>query len=210
MLAAFGSDVYKIVLVLHILCAIVGIRRGVAQRDLRAAGEGAHGEARASRSVRGEPPRLGGRRSTSSTRCSCSASLLVLIGDNVFDFGQTWIWLSMVLFIAALGRVARDVAADGAADAGADGGDDRGPARRQAGPPPQAAEMEALGKRLGIIGPALDLTMIVILVLMVFKPGGPAALGAARTMRRWTSTARCSSSSWLRSAPRCSLRTPTP
>jgi hypothetical protein len=29
----------------------------------------------------------------------------------------------------------------------------------QTGPPPQAAEMEQLGKRLGVLGPALDITM---------------------------------------------------
>ncbi len=28
---------------------------------------------------------------------------LVGLGNNLFDFGQTWIWLSIVLFIAALG-----------------------------------------------------------------------------------------------------------
>ena len=28
--------------------------------------------------------------------------VLVVIGDNVFDFGQTWIWLSMIVFIGIL------------------------------------------------------------------------------------------------------------
>jgi hypothetical protein len=39
------------------------------------------------------------------------------------------------------------------------------------GPPPQAIEMEALGKKLGVVGPALNLFMIAILFLMVWKPG---------------------------------------
>jgi hypothetical protein len=30
-----------------------------------------------------------------------------------------------------------------------------------------------VGKKLGVVGPALDLIMIAILSLMVFKPGGP-------------------------------------
>ncbi len=38
------------------------------------------------------------------------------------------------------------------------------------GPPPQAAEMQQIGQKLGVVGPALDLIMIAILFLMVFKP----------------------------------------
>jgi hypothetical protein len=41
------------------------------------------------------------------------------------------------------------------------------------GPPPQAAEMAAIGQKLGVVGPILDLAMIAVLFLMVFKPGGP-------------------------------------
>jgi hypothetical protein len=40
-------------------------------------------------------------------------------------------------------------------------------------PPPQAAEMAAIGQKLGVVGPILDLAMIAVLFLMVFKPGGP-------------------------------------
>jgi hypothetical protein len=39
------------------------------------------------------------------------------------------------------------------------------------GPPPQVVEMEALGKKLAVVGPVLNLILIVILVLMVWKPG---------------------------------------
>jgi hypothetical protein len=41
------------------------------------------------------------------------------------------------------------------------------------GPPPQATEMQSLGQRLGVLGPVLTVIMIVILFLMVWKPGGP-------------------------------------
>ena len=43
----------------------------------------------------------------------------------------------------------------------------------QGGPPPQVAEMQALGKRVGAAGATLDVMVVVILVLMVFKPGAP-------------------------------------
>ena len=33
--------------------------------------------------------------------------------------------------------------------------------------------MEQLGKQIGMIAPALQVALVVILILMVFKPGGP-------------------------------------
>jgi hypothetical protein len=41
------------------------------------------------------------------------------------------------------------------------------------GPPPQAVEMQSLGKRVAATATTLDLLLVVILVLMVFKPGAP-------------------------------------
>ena len=69
--------------------------------------------------------------------------------------------------------VARRAHACGQAHGRADARDGRRAAARSAGPPPQAAEMAALGQKLGVVGPVLDLAMIVVLFLMVFKPGGP-------------------------------------
>ncbi len=40
-----------------------------------------------------------------------------------------------------------------------------------AGPPPQVVEMEQLGKRLAVVGPYLDISVVVVLILMVWKPG---------------------------------------
>jgi hypothetical protein len=39
------------------------------------------------------------------------------------------------------------------------------------GPPPQVVEMEQLGKQVGLLGSLLNLAVVIILVLMVFKPG---------------------------------------
>lgn len=96
---------------------------------------------------------------------------LVGLGDNLFDFGQTWIWLSTALFVAALGvshgalrprvrtmnALMEELAAAPATAGGA---------------PPQAAELERLGKQVAALEALLDVTLVVILVLMVFKPGG--------------------------------------
>ncbi len=172
MLASYNSDAYNIVKILHILCAIIGfggvILNGVYGAQIRARG-GAEGAAIGHAVF---------RVSTVAEYFIYAVFVLGLalvgLGNNVFDFGQTWIWLSMVLFIVGLGlshgalrpRVRRmNALMDelATAPAGAAGG----------GPPPQAAELEALGKQVAAIEAALDLLLVVILVFMVFKPGGP-------------------------------------
>jgi uncharacterized membrane protein len=169
-LAAFGSDAYKIVLVLHILCAIVGFGavflNGIygQQAKTRKGPEGlAISQANFLVSEIGQ---------YFIYAVFVLGIVLVLIGDNVFDFGQTWIWLAMLLFLASVAvshlllrpRVRRMQALmeeliSGPPPAG--------------GPPPQVAEMEQLGKQIGTIAPALQVALVVILILMVFKPGGP-------------------------------------
>jgi uncharacterized membrane protein len=98
----------------------------------------------------------------------------------VWKFSQTWIWLSLILYVIGIGLshgvlwptvkrmgvLMREMLA-APPPAGSV------PERTPGGPPPQAVEMEALGKKLGVVGPALDLILIAILFLMVFKPGGP-------------------------------------
>ena len=95
------------------------------------------------------------------------------LSDSVWKFSQTWVWLAVVLYIVAIGishgilmptvkrmgALMRELVAAGPPPPGA------------AGPPPQAAEMAALGQKLGVVGPVLDIFMIVVLFLMVWKPG---------------------------------------
>ncbi|HSO96094.1 MAG TPA: DUF2269 family protein [Acidimicrobiia bacterium] len=171
MLAAYNSDAYNIVKVLHILCAIIGfgavMLNGFYGAQIRARG-GAEAAA------------IG----QAVYRVSLVAEFfiyavfvlgiaLVGMGNNLFDFGQTWVWLSMILFIIGLGlshgvlrpRVRRLNALLVELAAGVGAG--------AAGPPPQAAELEAIGKQVGATEMALNLLVVVILVFMVFKPGGP-------------------------------------
>jgi uncharacterized membrane protein len=170
MLAAFGSDAYKVVLVLHILCAIIGFG-AVFLNGLYGA----------------QAAKYKGPEGLAITRANFFVSTiaeyfiyavfllgiaLVLIGDNIFDFGQTWIWLSMTIYILAIvlshavlrpaiRRIItlQEELVSGPPPAG--------------GPPPQVAEIEQVGKKLATVGPILDLAMIAVLVLMIFKPGGP-------------------------------------
>ena len=97
---------------------------------------------------------------------------LVFMSDDVIKFDETWVWLSLLLYIVALGlshgmlmptvkrmHVLMKEMIEGPPPVG--------------GPPPQAAEMEKLGKRLGAVRATFNLLVVVIIVLMVFKPGSP-------------------------------------
>jgi hypothetical protein len=172
-LATYGNDLYKLVLVLHILCAIVGFGAVVLnaiygqQAKARRGTEGlAIAEANYLVSKIGE---------YFIYAVFLLGIALVLLGDDVVTFGQTWIWLSTVVFITALGishallqpRVRRMHALmNELIHMGP-------PAPGAAGPPPQVAEMETVGKQIGLYGGVLQVTLVIILVLMVFQPGGP-------------------------------------
>jgi uncharacterized membrane protein len=170
MLATYNSDFYDIVKVLHILCAIIGFG-GVLLNGLYGA------QAKARGGVAAAAIGHANFRVTQVAEYFIYATLvlglaLVGLGHNLFDFGQTWIWLSVVLFVGALGvshgllipRVKRMNALFdelAAVPAGA------------SSPPPQAAELDALTKQIAMLSAVLDVVFVVLLVFMVFKPGGP-------------------------------------
>jgi uncharacterized membrane protein len=169
MLAAYGTDAYNIVKVLHILCAIVGFGavtlNGLygAQAKARGGAEGAAiGQAVYRVSTVGE---------YFIYAVFVLGLALVAMGNNLFDFGQTWVWLSTALYITGLGlshgllrpRVRR-MNALLVELAGSPG---------SGGTAPQAAELDALTKQVAATEMVLNLLLVVILVFMVFKPGGP-------------------------------------
>ncbi|MFP5318239.1 MAG: DUF2269 family protein [Acidimicrobiia bacterium] len=98
--------------------------------------------------------------------------LLVLVSDDAWQFSDTWISLSFLLYIVALGLVhavhfknlkrMNVLMAELAAGPppGAGGG----------GPPPQVAELEQRGKQVAMVGMILNLILVTIVVLMVWKP----------------------------------------
>lgn len=89
---------------------------------------------------------------------------LVGLSDKLWKFSQTWVWLAIVIYVVALGvshglltpRVKRLLGlmretADGSTTSGAD-----------------AARLEP---QIGGLSVVLDLALVVILVLMIWKPG---------------------------------------
>ena len=168
----YQSTLYNIVLILHILVVIVGI--GTVFLN------GLYGA-----ETRKRPGPGGLAIAQANYRVSMVAEYfiyaifvlgfaLVGLSDGVWKFSQTWVWLSVVLFIVSLGishgvllpRVRRmnalmeEMAAGGPPPAGA-----------PAGPPPQVAQIAALGQQVGASSGVLHLMTLVILSLMVFKPG---------------------------------------
>lgn len=165
MLAAVGSDAYRIVLVLHILGAIVGFGSVFLASFY-------YQQARARRGSEGiaviEAYRLVGKIATYFMVAVLLLGIaLVLMSDDAISFGDTWVLLSLIVFILALGMAGalleprekraldlqREIETLG--DASATG---------------QTAELVRLDKQLTIMATALNVAVVLILVFMVFKP----------------------------------------
>ena len=164
--AGITDGPYRVVLLLHILCAIVGfggvMLNGVyAVASRKAIGHGATAIVRAN------------AKATKIAEVFIYAvpvlgfGLVGMSGD-VWSFSQTWVWLATVLYLVAL-----------AISLGA-----LLPAARQyerlvtqveAGGQAPAAEVEStldrLLKKQASLGGSLHLLLVVILVLMIWKPG---------------------------------------
>jgi uncharacterized membrane protein len=163
---------YKVVLLLHVLCAIIGFGtvflNGLYGREAK------------------QRPGPGGAAITAANYNVSKVAeyfiyavfilgfALVGMSDKAWKFGQTWVWLAIVLYLVGIAvshgilfpsaRRMRDLSAE-LATAGPP------PADAPPGPPPQVAEMEQIGKRLGASSTFLHLLLVVILVLMIWKPG---------------------------------------
>jgi uncharacterized membrane protein len=169
--AGLNSGVYKFVLVLHIVCAIVGFG-AVFLNGLYAA------------QIRAYKGREGLAISEANYAVSNVAEyliyavpvlgiILVPLSDDAWKFSQGWISASLLLYIVGIavshavlrpGHKRLNVLMRELVDAGP-------PTAGSGGAPPQVAEMEQVGKRMAAAGLSLDVLLIVIVFLMVFKPG---------------------------------------
>jgi uncharacterized membrane protein len=172
MLALGGPDtgIYKFLLLCHILTAIVGL--GAVMLN------GLYGAQAKSR--KGPP----GRAIAEANHAVSSVAeyfiyaifvfgiLLVIFSDEVFKFSQTWLTVSMLLYIVAIG-ISHGVMKPSSKKMLALMAEmEQGPPPA-GGPPPQVAQMEQLGKKLAAGGATLNVIVVVILVMMIWKPGWP-------------------------------------
>ncbi len=169
-----NSGIYKVLFVLHLLAVIVGFgplmlaalfgvkAKARGGREGLAIGESTYDVMHTAQLAVYATPILG--------------ILLVLTSDDVWKFSQTWISLSFLLYFVGLGlshgvhfknlrRMNELMAGLVAGPAPGAGGGVR------SGPPPQVAELEERGKKAALIGGILNLIVVVIVALMVFKPG---------------------------------------
>jgi hypothetical protein len=178
MLAVVGSGVYKTFLYLHILTAIVGFG-AVVLNGVYAA------------EVRKRPGREGQAIFEANSFISLHIAEYVIYAVFVFGFitalvgnespvkfDKAWLSTSMVLYLVGIaithavmipstkrmGALLNELNAGPPPGAGA------------TGPPPQVAEVQAVGKRLAMGGMVLNVILMVILFLMVVKPGLNTAL----------------------------------
>jgi uncharacterized membrane protein len=168
---AFGgvnSGIYKFLLVVHILSAIVGLG-AVMLNGLYAA------------QTRKRPGPTGRAVLEANLFVSEVAAyviyaiavfgiLLVVASDEAWKFSQTWLWLSLLLYVVAIG-ISHAVMRPGTKRI------QELMIEMEQGPPPaggsprQVAQIQEIGTRLEIGGPMLSLIVVLILFLMVWKPG---------------------------------------
>ena len=84
--------------------------------------------------------------------------ILMIIKSPVWDFDQTWVMLSIALYVLAVGNAHMNLIPGS-----------KKMIELTQGPP--TPEVEAVGKRLAIAGAASNLMVVALVVLMVWKPG---------------------------------------
>jgi uncharacterized membrane protein len=172
LLATISDTPYKFVLLLHILTAIIGFG-AVFLNALygRAAEERKGVEGLAIAEVNYDVSLVAGY---FIYAVPVFGILLVLMSDKLYDFSQVWISLAFLLYIVGLGvshgmlrpnvkkmnALMRELVAMGPSPAGAG-----------AGRPPQVDEIERRGRAVGTASAILNLILIIILYLMIWKPG---------------------------------------
>jgi hypothetical protein len=162
------SNTFKVLLVLHILSAIVGIG-GVTLNGLYAA------QAQKRQGPTGRAVSEANYAVTSVAEkviylVPVFGILLVLASDGAFKFSMTFVWLSLTLFIAALG-LSHSILIPGHKKINTLLLEmEQGPPP-VGGPPPQVAQIQVLGKKQASTAMVLDLILVVIVCLMIWQPG---------------------------------------
>ncbi|HEX5615221.1 MAG TPA: DUF2269 family protein [Acidimicrobiia bacterium] len=166
--AGTESDVYKVLLLLHILAVVVGIGSQFVNglyglQAKKRPGPGGRAVAEANYAVGSVAEYL-------IYSIPVSGILLVVASDDAWSFSDTWITLSFVLYAAALGiahavlrkNQRRMIALLAEMEA-------QGPPA--GGPPPQAAELGRLGGQQAKFGAVMQLLTVALITLMIWKPG---------------------------------------
>ena len=167
-LATTNGGLYKLCLVLHVLCAIVGFGAvylnavyGAEIRKRRGAEAIAVYDANFRVSHIGQWFIYG---------VFLFGLAMIGLSDSAWKFSQTWVWLAMLLYVVGLG-ISHGVLLPSVRRMGVLMREMAGGPPPEGGPPPQAAEMGTLGQRVAVSGAVLNVLIVIILFDMVWKPG---------------------------------------
>lgn len=155
-----GGDLYNVVLVLHILASIIGFggmfiagfygneARGLPGREGMAV-------AQTTLKVTGQIPTV------AVVAVPILGILLILMSEDAIKFSAMWVSLSFLLYFVLMGLATGiqvpTIRKMVALRAGAEGA--------------QSAEVQAMGKKAATVGAIVNVLWVLILILMVFKPG---------------------------------------
>ena len=162
------SGIFKVLLVLHIFSAIVGLG-AVVLNGLYAA-QATKRPGPAGRAVSEANFAVSNIAEKVIYVIPVFGILLVLASGGAFKFSDTFVWLSFALFIGALG-VSHSILIPGHKKINALLLEmEQGPPPA-GGPPPEVAQIQALGKRQAAAGGSLNVVLALILILMIWQPG---------------------------------------
>lgn len=174
MFAALGGSetaIYKVLYLLHLMAVIVGFGSSFVWPVLGA---------QARKLGPGEASLTISRTALQSSKLLTTVAiylaalfgiLLVVFSGEAWKFSQTWISVAFVLFIAGavLGYLlaANSKKMVGLQERLVSGEAKGGPG----GPPPEVAELQALGKRSAMFGGLAHLMFLLLMIDMIWKPG---------------------------------------
>jgi len=154
------GDLYNLVLVLHLLAVIIGfgptfIAGFYGKEAEKLPGREGLAVAQTTLNVTGRIP------TAAVAAVPILGILLILLSDDFWKFSEPWISISFLLYIVLMG-LATGVLVPTIR---------RMVAKRSGTEGAQSLEVQAMGKKVATISAIVNLLWVVILFLMVFKPG---------------------------------------
>jgi hypothetical protein len=168
----YGSFVYKVLYLLHLITVIVGFGSVVVASFLAARArelEPAQGRllARVAHQVE--------RALTTGPVVAAGAIglLLVLLSDELYKFSQTWVSIAFLLYFAVVGVLVFLIAPNAKAmdELGGKLADGSVTVSKSGGPPLEVAELAERGKKAAAFTGVVHLLWLLLLIDMVWKPG---------------------------------------
>ena len=168
LLATTQSGLYRTLLVLHILSAIVGL--GAVMLNGLYASQAMKRQGPTGRAVSEANFAVSSIGEKFIYAIPVFGILLVLASDKAWKFSQAWVWLALLLYVVAIG-ISHSILIPGHKKINALLAEMEQGAPPVGGPPPQVAQIQVLGKRQAAAGATLNVFVVIFLVLMIWKPG---------------------------------------